>query len=64
MKATLRSGTVDTVRTFTLHGPLPVPRALDYACQVAEGLDAAHHKGIIHRDLKPANVKVTPLRPL
>jgi Tol biopolymer transport system component len=44
----------------TLRGPLPVPRALQYARQVSEALEAAHKKGIIHRDLKPANVKVTP----
>ena len=43
-----------------LSGPLPVAKALDYAHQVAEALEAAHGKGIIHRDLKPANIKVTP----
>jgi serine/threonine protein kinase len=41
-------------------GPLPVEKALDYARQVAEALEAAHSKGMVHRDLKPANVKVTP----
>jgi len=43
-----------------LHGPVPLEKALDYAGQVADGLEAAHKQGIIHRDLKPANVKVTP----
>src|SRR5690349_6256789 len=43
-----------------LKGPLPVDIALDYARQIAAGLEAAHEKGIIHRDLKPANIKVTP----
>jgi len=51
---------LELVEGETLHGPLPVPTALDRARQVAEALEAAHAKGIIHRDLKPANVKVTP----
>jgi eukaryotic-like serine/threonine-protein kinase len=51
---------LELVEGETLHGPLPVERALDYARQVAEALEAAHEKGIIHRDLKPNNVKVTP----
>ena len=60
-----RSGDVDhlvleLVEGEILSGPLPIARALDYAYQVAEALEAAHGKGIIHRDLKPANIKVTP----
>lgn len=43
-----------------LLGPLPIRKALEYARQVAEALEAAHQKGVIHRDLKPSNVKVTP----
>ena len=50
---------LELVEGENLHGPLPIERALDYARQVAEGLEAAHERGIIHRDLKPANVKVT-----
>ena len=41
-------------------GPIPVDDSLEYARQIAEGLEVAHEQGIIHRDLKPANVMVTP----
>jgi len=51
---------LELVEGEALTGPMPVPRALDYAGQVAEALEAAHAKGIIHRDLKPSNIKATP----
>ncbi len=41
-----------------LKKPLPVPEAVDYIIQAAEGLDCAHRNGIIHRDVKPANMLV------
>jgi eukaryotic-like serine/threonine-protein kinase len=42
-----------------LRGPLPLDKAIEYAKQILEALDAAHKQGIVHRDLKPANILVT-----
>jgi TolB-like protein/predicted Zn-dependent protease len=50
----------ETLKQKIERGPLPIDEALDYACQIGAGLDAAHEHGIIHRDIKPGNVIVTP----
>jgi hypothetical protein len=49
----------ESLRARLEHGPLSVPRAIELAVQMAEGLAAAHEKGVVHRDLKPENLWVT-----
>jgi len=51
--------TGETIREKLSHGPIPVSKAIDYACQTASGLSAAHARQITHRDIKPENLFVT-----
>lgn len=40
-------------------GPLDVDTTLDYASQIALGLQHAHDNHVIHRDIKPHNIMIT-----
>src|SRR5499426_1927990 len=37
-------------------GHLALRQAMDWVCQIAAGLSAAHARNIIHRDIKPSNI--------
>ena len=37
-------------------GPLSLRQAMNWACQIAAGLAAAHARNIVHRDIKPGNI--------
>ncbi len=40
-------------------GPVPLPDILNYATQIASGLQAAHEKDVTHCDIKSANIMIT-----
>ena len=41
-------------------GRLPIPDAIEIACDVAEALAYAHGQGIVHRDIRPENILLEP----
>ena len=40
-------------------GPVAPTEAINYATQIASGLQAAHEKDVTHRDIKSANIMIT-----
>lgn len=51
---------IDLLRLVRKRGPLPIPDAVYYIRQAAEGLQHAFEQGLVHRDIKPSNLIVTP----
>src|SRR5439155_14213246 len=49
----------ETLEARLQKGAVPIEQALQYAIEIADALDKAHHQGIIHRDLKPGNIMLT-----
>src|SRR5258706_15385219 len=49
----------ETLAQRLVKGSLPLEQVLQYAIEIADALDKAHHKGVTHRDLKPGNIMLT-----
>ena len=48
----------DLSKVLRADGPLPASRAVFFAIQLCEALQAAHAEGVVHRDLKPQNILI------
>ena len=46
----------ETLKQVLERGPVALDDVLDWGCQVAEALAAAHSHDVIHRDVKPENL--------
>jgi predicted ATPase/serine/threonine protein kinase len=49
----------EALRDLLESGSISLPRVIQIAAQVADGLAKAHEAGIVHRDLKPENLMVS-----
>ena len=50
---------VDLATILRREGKVPIPRTLQLARRIVDGLEAAHDAGVVHRDLKPSNIMRT-----
>ncbi|MGE0322214.1 MAG: serine/threonine-protein kinase [Polyangiaceae bacterium] len=49
-----------TLREYLrLNRSIPVAKALHYAAEISDGVQAAHELNVVHRDIKPENVFIT-----
>ena len=50
----------ETLQHRVSRGSLDARQAVDFAVQIASGLECAHELGIVHRDIKSSNIIVSP----